>query len=935
MPTIRRITDLTDYTAILPFASELFGVYQTLIGWRSKRQARRLASGAALDSRAMLSSLAHRFAGRADPLFNADHQLQECRARIGDPAHPQPRDLSGSVLLGAIVEQLRQRPEPPRGDRWEEIINENALTGLLEGSVCQEYTRDYTRRWREGTQQPNFTPEPLKTAVASELRGESALAGLLLELAARRRYAQLDALFYGAGLDPPSVNELFAEMPDTFRDPFLTFDPTRQVKDVTLSPLGIVHLFRQYFFELDTFLGTPVSHVWLSPGTTVELIETSTRRTLTERTTETLFERAQKDEKTASEGYEFSEGVKQDNRSDTKLGFSTTVTQSWGTGSATANASIDLNKTQQVGREQAHKRMREQSAKISVEIRQSFKSTFKTVTETTDTSSKRYVISNPTGQLINYELRRKMRQVGVQIQDVGTYLCWQTFVDDPGDQLALPNMIHIAKPADLAAVPAFNEIPMPPEYVDIAFSGEAVWNFPDNDRQWAGAHPDVGGRFVPLATHEIIGVPADYEVVREPDPFIPIAKTVMAAADDDSWNAANWGFLGMVTPDRKYVRVGVMTGPGGLAWDDRITFKVSGAVRCRLMAAKRTEIQQANDKLRKEIKVVELENARKTEKAYLDAVHERVTLASQVTKRKFEHLREEERTIVYRNLIKMLMSEHLYQNTPETPSGHQMRHVLSELINAIFDVDKMLYFVAPEWWKPRRVAGQLALSGPSLTDAIDGHVVRWADDEAHGKYFITDKSDPATLGASLGWLLQLDGDELRNAFLNAPWVKAVIPIRPGKEQTAIQWLKSVGVEGVDGLDAAYAAPEAELNRIRSGLLATDPADPVASNAQVTIDDAIRHLCQEVAAKHRLAMTVAKYPDASDEDDIDAQINDDNRVASTPIEKVFEHGFYPLKGGFKAVGEKPFKVSSQWIEILPTDQVVPVEVEYDPKTGRLR
>ena len=46
----------------------------------------------------------------------------------------------------------------------------------------------------------------------------------------------------------------------------------------------------------------------------------------------------------------------------------------------------------------------------------------------------------------------------------------------------------------------------------------------------------------------------------------------------------------------------------------------------------------------------------------------------------------------------------------------------------------------------------------------------------------------------------LDGDDLRNAFLNSPWVKAVIPIRPGKEQAAIQWLKSVGVEGADGID---------------------------------------------------------------------------------------------------------------------------------------
>jgi hypothetical protein len=34
-------------------------------------------------------------------------------------------------------------------------------------------------------------------------------------------------------------------------------------------------------------------------------------------------------------------------------------------------------------------------------------------------------------------------------------------------------------------------------------------------------------------------------------------------------------------------------------------------------------------------------------------------------------------------------------------------------------------------------------------------------------------------------------------FLNVPWVKAVIPIRPGKEEAALNWLK--GVEGVNGI----------------------------------------------------------------------------------------------------------------------------------------
>ena len=39
-------------------------------------------------------------------------------------------------------------------------------------------------------------------------------------------------------------------------------------------------------------------------------------------------------------------------------------------------------------------------------------------------------------------------------------------------------------------------------------------------------------------------------------------------------------------------------------------------------------------------------------------------------------------------------------NGVELPDD-RTRHVVAELINSIFDVDKMLYFVAPEWWRPR------------------------------------------------------------------------------------------------------------------------------------------------------------------------------------------------------------------------------------------
>lgn len=209
-------------------------------------------------------------------------------------------------------------------------------------------------------------------------------------------------------------------------------------------------------------------------------------------------------------------------------------------------------------------------------------------------------------------------------------------------------------------------------------------------------------------------------------------------------------------------------------------------------------------------------------------------------------------------------------------------------------------------------------------------------DEKPIDYFITEDSEPAALGSSLGWLLQLDGDDLRNAFLNAPWVKAVIPIRPGKEKAAIAWLQNVGVEGSDGLDAIYSAPEDELKRINvyldTGKVPKQFSDAewavtVAATAanSVTIKQALEFLCAEVAYKEEVSKEVSKYPKE--------EVNDDNKVLATPIEKVYEHGFYPLKGGFKAKVEDYFEIISQWIEVLPTDQIVPVAVKYDPKTGR--
>ncbi len=111
--------------------------------------------------------------------------------------------------------------------------------------------------------------------------------------------------------------------------------------------------------------------------------------------------------------------------------------------------------------------------------------------------------------------------------------------------------------------------------------------------------------------------------------------------------------------------------------------------------------------------------------------------------------------------------------------------------------------------QPARGAKALGRShpGPGATaTAFDlDNTVDWGGPDRPNDYYITGDSLPARLGSSLGWLLQLDGDNLRNAFLNTPWVKAVIPIHADHEWKALEWLSSPEIEGNTGLQGLYQA----------------------------------------------------------------------------------------------------------------------------------
>lgn len=959
MSTVKRITDLTDYTNVLPYASELFGVYQPLLGWKSKRLEKRFNKGFKNEKFLLLEKLKNQFSDMVNIEFNERNEL---KINI-KPGVLKTGDIKGSESL--VLENISSRlPEfkAYKPSIWSDIINEASIESILTIDIVEFYSKLYANRPSEYSRnKKTINTDPVAISVLKkQLQYESLIAGALLYLVKEQSHSILEELFYKSTNKVDQAEELISMIKtNNSSEAFLdieNLDPTEkeQLKGVSLSPISVVHLFRQYFFELDTFLGTPESHVWLSPGSSATLIEEHTRRNVVEKTIENSFDILTRSETEKSVKDEISDAVKDENSKTLNLGASVTASYT----NISATASFDYESSQNNAREKTHKSMREQTQKLSSEIRKNFKSTFKTVTEVTDFSSVEHVLSNTTAQLINYELRRKMRQVGVQVQDIGTYLCWQTFVDDPGKDLGLSKLIHIAQSAELDRLQHPEEIPrlqtskevrsvtIPfiatnPEGADkdeVYVDGEES---DGNNEGWGSGNfetiqADFPLKFIsPKENHELKQV--EFDSLGKPVSVSIVENTLVSNNGQASLT------LHLDTAN----------------FEGNSSIQINLTLHWEPNEAANIVIDAKNNANTQNFKA---EEKTAYESAYLETVKDRVNAVSNITSRDKEELREEERIVIYRKLIQDMLLNKVSQPDDKT------RHVLAELINSIFDVDKMLYFVAPEWWRPRlhqskqQLHERPARSRPKKNTAanvatkrlsfahmytanfmntmvnatppekdpanVDPNIMAsntagWGDidDETRDNYYITEDSTPAKFGSSLGWLMQLDGDNRRNAFLNSPWVKAVMPIRPGKEKAAINWLKAV--EGMNGItdDVLYHSNNPDEKDINGQPL----------NGQKMID-VLMDLANKVDKKHKESLEKDTYPKAGDVSD-PALVDQENTVTSTPIDRVYEHGFFPLENSFRANIGKNYEIFDQWIEILPTDQTVPVEVEYDPITGR--
>ncbi|GKS65362.1 hypothetical protein YTPLAS72_26660 [Nitrospira sp.] len=893
--------DVQKYKGIPPYASELFGIYQPLLGWQSKLTKKWLQKGGQIfDPRIkrILDGLIQpgpKGVANSHPLEFQVTPLQPGSGKFPYTVYAA-RDMN-SELIKVLVPKVQafvngNNGNLPQGAQWLSIIDINAMMNPDTGELRQANDIIRQRLYQDAVASAG--------GVALTTAAVEAARKLHLELMQYESQIAAFLLFHAEaqpGYSPDALNQIFAvkiaEPLDNIlkpTDPLANIDPND--KSGSLSPVGFVHIFRQYFFNLGTFLGEPVEHIWLAPGTTIELVEVSTRRTLVERVLEETLDSTTKSELSTSFKDELSDAVKEENETSTKLGVSNTNTVNFGVYQGTVSASFGIDSTRKAARETSHKQNREQSEKLSTEIKRSFKSVFKTVTETTDTRSRRHLIQNPTGKLLNYELRRKMRRVGVQLQDIGERLCWQVFIDDPAVELGLSELVDFAEAPDLSNLKEPETIPAPVNeavkvVVPIPFI--PILDYTNNRANYEYAYEEkIDSAYKGKHLSIIKGDEDDDDSQTIMGPFsfkFDPPKANYALTPDIRVLGVQGGKIAAIRQIIPNIAAGTFDiimqrvnfgGENFINLDVQIMFAPQSAAF--------TDYEELKKKAREKY---DAERDQAIRKAFRDSVLKRINDAASIRSRPSWDLREEERTVIYRKLIRRLMLDSW--KLPDNDTNRRLSHVRSEIVRTLFDVDAMLYFVAPEWWMPRRHGGRLNLdiAEAGKTQMLSNQdLATWGSEKRDSNYKVTNDSAPAKLGSSLGWLLQLDGDNLRNAFLNAPWVKAVIPIRPGHERAALNWLRAIEGHEQDGWESNY--------------LGASPED--AEFAGKSVGEVLE--------------TIA------------GRLEDRNGTIQPTLmaDRVFEHGFDHLAGGFDA-GLAANEIFSQWISVLPTDQIV--AVEYTP------
>jgi hypothetical protein len=539
-----------------------------------------------------------------------------------------------------------------------------------------------------------------------------------------------------------------------------------------LSPIGIAHFYRQIYFNVKETVGPLETAFTVAPLETLEVVYTTTRRQVHEEVLEVGSETTTEVGEEVKEIDEVSDKVSFMLQHDASASMSARGGVTVGVFEGSGSSEGQLSTTSQQSGEEATRRLKEVTRRASERITKSFRIQTRDLEEFTSTNLTRRVIENKTDKPVSYGLRRVLRKVLVKVQSLGPRLIWQVYVRDPGKGLILSKFVHFRE-AEPIAVP---DVPpgVPPRPVGGAESGSDILTEQNPDE----FYPDLNESFLTLTL-----APGRDRLITT----VVIDSVYLM----DSWGNPNRSFeVGIDQPALSggaivfdsaagtyTVIIGLNPGLGPPPAQFQVNYTYRWDPAQAIMDAWEAQRLAAVEKATQEALEAEFQKQKTL-----------ITEKSKIRGRPAADLRREER---YETMSRLISD--LFGADPEiAPQPLDI-----EAFHKYFDLESMFSYTHPSWWKPR-TRSSLAL--------------------AHRlAYEITAESEPAPMGRSIGWHIQLDGDTRRNEFLNSPWVRTCIPIRPGNERQALAWLAK-HVEGDIGYDPSKEPLKgllAELEVIRA------------------------------------------------------------------------------------------------------------------------
>jgi hypothetical protein len=658
-------------------------------------------------------------------------------------------------------------------------------------SVCKTYSEYYKNKFESKIIDKAFN-------LLSPTADEIAVAATSLEV------ADIFGTFWGFSFS--------AIQRDIFRRRFLQYR--------CVTPLGMMHRYRQHFFYGPLLRGKCNEIRSVAPFETLEVITASTRTDSIEDSIVNELEVTQSTENTSKNSIDLTERV-----ANTVARVATTNISANGSynalvWNASGEASQSVTDSTTSSTERISKKLSEITTKQAETIRKKTTTSTRVTKTTTDSITSRHAFENKTDTPMVLGLYSVGHKIESQIQTLGAQLVWQTKVDNPGvtlarslflDKVVTPAKIGVTRVSRRASVTttlhAITSNVYIAEAIETAFDAEipkesvlrATQHFIAAKKaieHLIAAKKQSDGTLKPLdlkwPENTYQNLDSSKTATLVPGKPIVEAKVLHAAnrlicnhpgGNHGSIHDESSGVRGLPSSSNAELPIGT----GGIVNDITIphltehnnSFTLHFIIEFDIPIVLSTgDDFKADDPLSEKAK----------RKSDIDTLEKQL---SQKYQRPRAGLLLEERKTLLANKIATLV-----RGIPGVTSNSNAMQLLYLRISEIFEIDQLFYDANTfEYDEAVRIAqGTQPPRNP------------------YGIHTAIKDGDLIPAGSSLGWEHQIDGDFQRDMFLNAPFAWVCLPVKPGKEAAANEFLEDFGV--VVGQPARFDKIKLELKVLR-------------------------------------------------------------------------------------------------------------------------